>query len=79
MTSGGDWYYAGTSKLIEEISRWNGSCVMRFLLESRSRQTMILHLCASGEYTTVMGFSIRRGNARFSAPSRSWSMEDFQE
>ena len=79
MTSGGDLCHVGTSKLICEANRWTGSCVMRFLRFFRSEQTMILHLCGSGEYTTVLCFSIRGGDARVSALSRPWSMEGFLE
>ena len=61
MTSGGDLCHVGTSKLICEANRWIVSCVMRFLRFFRSEQTMILHLCGSGEYTTVLCFSIRGG------------------
>ena len=79
MTSGGDLCHVETSKLICEANRWTVSCVMRFLRFFRSEQTMILHLCGSGEYTTVLCFSIRGGDARVSALSRTWSMEGFLE
>ena len=64
MTSGGDWYDVGPSKLICETNRWTGPCVMRFLAESYSEHTMILHLCGSGKYTSVLCFSMRGGDAR---------------
>ena len=41
MTSGGDLCHVWTSKLICEINRWTGPCVMQFLLEGRSEHTMI--------------------------------------
>ena len=78
-TSAGDMCHVGTSKLICEANRWTGSCVMWFLLEGRSEQTMIIHLRGSGEYTTVLCFSIRGGDPRVSAPSRTWSLEGFLE
>ena len=37
------------SKLICEANRWTDSCVMRFLLEGRSEQIMILPLCGSAK------------------------------
>ena len=46
-----------------------GPCLMRFLPEGRSEQTMILHLWESGKYTTVFCFSITGGEARVPAPS----------
>ena len=48
MTSSGDLYHVGPSKLIYETNRWTGPCVMRFLPESYSEQTMILYLGGSG-------------------------------
>ena len=44
MTSGGGLCHVGPSKLICDTNRWTGHCVMRFLPEGRSEQTMILHL-----------------------------------
>ena len=67
------------SKLIFEINRWTGPCVMRFLSEGCSEHTMILHLCGSGKYTTVLCFSIRGGDASVPAPSRTWDVEGFLE
>ena len=79
MTSCGDLCHVGSSKLICETNRWTGPYVMRFLVEGRSEQTMILHLCGSGKHTTVLYFSIRGGDARVSAPSRTWTVEGFLE
>ena len=79
MTSGWDLCHVGTGKLTCEANRWTGSCVVRFLPECRSKQTMILHLYGGGEYSTVLSFSIRGGDARVSAPSHTWSVEDFLE
>ena len=79
LTSGEDLCHGGTSKLICGANRWTGSCVMRFLPEGCSKQTMTLHLCGSGEYTTVLSFSIRGGDARVSAPSCTWTVEGFLE
>ena len=39
-----------TSKLIYETNRWTGSSVLWFLLEGRSEQIMIFHLCGCGDY-----------------------------
>ena len=82
MTSGGNLCLVGTSKLICEGNQWTGSCVMRFLPKGRSEQTMILHIYyyiyfqyIYFQYTTVLCFSIRGGDARVSAPSRTWSVE----
>ena len=72
MTSGWELCHVGPSKLICEANRWTGPCVMRFLREGRSEGTMILHLCESGKYTTVLCFSIRGGDARIPVPSRIW-------
>ena len=71
MTSGGDLYHVGPSKLICETSRWIGLCVMQFLAEGYSEHTVILHLCRSGKYTSVLRFSIGEGNARVSARSNT--------
>ena len=77
MTSGSD---VRISKLICETNRWTGPCMMRFLPEGRSEQTVILHLCGSGKYTTVLCFSIGGGDARVPAQltlgvwSVSWSI-----
>ena len=79
MTSGGYLCHVGSSKLICETNRWTGPYVMRFLLEGRSEQTMILNLCGSGKHTTVLYFSIRGGDARVSAPSRTWGVDGFPE
>ena len=79
MTSVGDLYHVGPSKWICETNHWTGPCMMRFLPESYSKQTMILHLCGSGEYTSVLCFSIRGGDARVPAPSCTWGVEDFLE
>ena len=48
VTYGGDLYHVGPSKLICETNRWTGPCVMRFLPEGYSEQTMILYLGVSG-------------------------------
>ena len=61
MIFGGDLCHVETGKMICEAYRWNGSCVVWFLLEAC--------LCGSGEYTTVLCFSIRGGDGRVSAPS----------
>ena len=79
MTSGGDLYHVGPSKLICETNRWTGPCVVQFLAEDYSKHTMILHLCGSGKYTSVLCFSIRGGDARVPAPSCTWGVEDFLE
>ena len=78
-TSSGDLYHVGTSKLICETNRWTSLCVMRFLPEGYSEQTMILHLCGSGKYISVLCFSISGGDARVPAPSRTWGVESFFE
>ena len=52
---------------------------MRFLPEGYSEQTMILHMCGSGKYTSVLCFSIRGGDARVPAPSRTSGVEGFVE
>ena len=59
MTFSGDLCYVENSKLFCEANRWTSSCMMRFLPKVRSKQTMILHLCGSEKYTTVLCFSIR--------------------
>ena len=61
MIFGGELCHVETGKMICEAHRWNGSCVVWFLLEAC--------LCGSGEYTTVLCFSIRGGDGRVSAPS----------
>ena len=71
MTSGGDLCHVGTSKLICEKTRWTGPCVMRFLPEGRSEQTIILHWCGSGKYATVSCFTTGGGDARVPAPSHT--------
>ena len=58
MASGGDLCQVETGKLICEADRWTRPCAMRFLLEGRSEQTVILHLCGSAKYTSVLCFSI---------------------
>ena len=68
-----------TSKLIYEANQWTGSCVMLFLPERHSEQTMILNLCGSAKYITVLCFSIRGGDAGVSAPYRTWGVEGFLE
>ena len=75
VTSGG---YL-TSKLICETNRGTGPCVMRFLVEGYSEHTMILHLCRSGKYTSVLCFSIRGSDARVPVSSRTWGVEGFLE
>ena len=52
---------------------------MQFLAEGYSEHTMILYLCGSGKYTSVLCFSIRGGDARVPAPSRTWGVEVFLE
>ena len=79
MTSGGELYHVETSKLICETNRWTGPCVMRFLPEGYSEQTMILHFCGSAKYILVLCFSIRGGDARVPAPSRTSGVEGFLE
>ena len=79
MTSGGDLYHVGPSKLICQTNRWTGPCMMQFLVEGYSEHTMKLHLCGSGKYTSVLCFSISGGDARVPAPSRTWGMESFLE
>ena len=54
MTSSGDLCHVGTSKLICKTNQWTGSCVMRFLPEGRSKQTMVFHLCGSRKYTSLV-------------------------
>ena len=49
------------------------------LIEGRSEQTMILHLCGSGKYATALCFNIRVGDARVPASSRTWIVEGFLE
>ena len=41
--------------------------------------TLKLHFCRSGEYISVLCFSIRRGDARIPTPSRTWGVEGFLE
>ena len=77
MTSFGDLCHIGPSKLICETNRWTGTCVMRFLPEEDSEQTMILHLSGSGKYTTDLCFSIAGGDARVSVLSLTWGVEGF--
>ena len=79
MTSGGDLYHVGPSKLICETNRWAGPCVMQFLAKGYSEHTMILHFSGSEICTSVLYFSIRGGDARVPAPSRTWSVESFVE
>ena len=79
MTSGGDLYCIGTSKLTCLANQWTDSCVMRFLPEGRCKQTMILNLCGSAKYITVLCFSIRGGDTRVPAPSCTWGVAVFLE
>ena len=79
MTSCGDLCHIGPSKLICETNRWTGTCVMRFLPEGNSEQTMILYLHGSRKYTTDLCFSIGGLNARIPAPSSTWGVEGFLE
>ena len=79
MTSGGDLYHVGPSKLICETNRWTGPCMVRLLAEDYSKHTMILHLCGSGKYTSVLCFIMRGGDARVPAQSRTWGVEGFLE
>ena len=79
MTSSGDFYHLGPGKLICETNRCTGPSVMRFLPEGYSEHTMILHLCGSGKYISVLCFSIRGGDASVPAPSRTWGVEGFLE
>ena len=76
MTSSGDLYHAGTSKLISVANRLTGPCVIQFLLEGRS-ETMLHHWYGNGKYTTVLCFDIGGGDARVPAPFRTWSVEGF--
>ena len=69
--------HAGTSKSNCETNRWTGPCAMRFSPQGHSEQTIILHLCGSGKYTTVLYFSIRGDDARVPVPSRTWDVERF--
>ena len=62
-----DLCHIGTSKLICEGNLWTGFCVMQFLPEGRSEQTVILHLCESTKYTTILRFSIKGGDAKVSS------------
>ena len=48
---------------------------MQFLPEGHSEQTMILNLCGSAKYITVLCFSIRGGDAGVSAQYRTWNIE----
>ena len=52
---------------------------MRFLMEGRFEQTMVLHLCGSGKYTTVLCFSIIGDDIRIPAPSCNWGVDGFLE
>ena len=52
---------------------------MWFLPEGRPKETMIHHLCGSGECTTIFCFSIRGGDGRVSVLSHSWNVESFLE
>ena len=75
MTFVGDLCHVGTSKLICETNRWTGPCVLRVLREGYSEQTIILHLCESETYTTVLCFGIREGDVRVPAPSCTCGVE----
>ena len=44
-----------------------------------SEQTIMLHLCGSEKYATVLCFSLRGGDARVPAPSPIWGVERFLE
>ena len=79
MTSCGDLYCIGNSKLTCYANQGTDSCVMRFLPEGRCKQTMILNLCGSAKYITVLCFSIRGGDARVPAPSCTWGVAVFLE
>ena len=79
MTFGRDLCHVGTTKLICKANQWTGCCVMRFFPEGCSEQSMILHLCGSGEYTLVLCFSIRGDDGRVSAPFRTCSVEGLLE
>ena len=74
MTFSGDLYHVGPSKLICETNQWTDLCEMQFLPKDYSKQTMILHLCGSWEYTSVLCFSIRGGDARVPTPSHTWDV-----
>ena len=52
---------------------------MRFLPEGCSKKTVVLDLCGSREYTTVLCFSERGGDARVPAQSCTWGVEGFLE
>ena len=73
------WGLVETNKSIREANRWTVSCIIRLLPECRSKEIMILYFCGSGEYTKDLCFSIREGDARVSAPPRTWSVEGFLE
>ena len=79
MTSSGDLCHIRTSRLIYEANQWTGSCVMQFLPEGHSELNVILNLCGSAKYITVLCFSIRGGDAGVSAPYRTWGVEGFLE
>ena len=79
MTSGRDLCHIGPIKLLCKTNQWTVTCVMRFLPEGYSEQTMILHLCGSGKYTAVLCFSRWGGDARVPAPSRTCGVEGFLE
>ena len=71
MTSDGDLYHVGPSKLICETKWWTGPYVMRYLAEGYSEHTMILHLCGSGKNTSVLCFSIGGCDTGVASPSRT--------
>ena len=54
MTSGGELCHVGPSKLFCETNQWTGPCKMQFLQEGCSKQTMIIHLCGSGKYNSLV-------------------------
>ena len=74
MTSSEHLSNVENSKLTCETNWWTDSCVMQFY-----EQAMILHLCGSGKFTTFLCFSIRGGDARVPAQSRTWGVDVFME
>ena len=48
-------------------------------MEGRFEQTMVLHLCGSGKYTTALCFSIIGDDSRIPAPSCNWGVDGFLE
>ena len=78
ITSGGDLYDIGPSKLICETNWWTGLCVMRFLPEGYSDRLWYF-ICVEVGYTSVLCFSMRGGDARVPVSSRTWGVEGFLE